>query len=73
MRSNTYKWYLAANVPLTVGYFALPQYHLWLWAALGASAAAAVVVGTLRNRPRRALPWLLVAMALASFAAGCSG
>jgi len=38
-----------------------------VWAAIGLSAAAAVVVGVRLNRPRRALPWLLLAAALAVF------
>ncbi len=41
-----------------------------VWAVLGLSAVAAIVVGVLRHRPCQRLPWLLMAGALATFAAG---
>src|SRR5437899_292850 len=62
--------YLAISVPLAALTFALPRYHMVLWGLLGSGASAAVVVGTLRNRPARKLPWLLVALALATFVTG---
>ncbi|MEJ7582972.1 MAG: EAL domain-containing protein [Acidimicrobiales bacterium] len=62
--------YLVATLPLAIAFFALPRYHLIFWGLLGWSAAAAVVVGVTRNRPRRRLPWLLVAAALATFVTG---
>jgi hypothetical protein len=62
--------YLVANVPLVALIFLLPGYHTFLWGSLGWGAVAAVVVGTVANRPRRKLPWILVAMALAAFISG---
>lgn len=62
--------YVAAILPLAVASFALPRYHLLLWGSLGWSASAAVVVGVVRNRPGRRLPWLLIALALAAFVTG---
>jgi diguanylate cyclase (GGDEF)-like protein/PAS domain S-box-containing protein len=70
MRENAYRWYLGATVPVVAAYFALPQYHLWLWGTIGFGASIAVLVGSIRNRPSRRLPWILVASALATFAAG---
>jgi diguanylate cyclase (GGDEF)-like protein/PAS domain S-box-containing protein len=62
--------YLVASVPLAVATFALPRYHLVLWGLLGLSASAAVVVGAVMNRPQRRLPWLLLALSLATFVTG---
>src|SRR5439155_20202726 len=62
--------YLALSVPVATLTFALPRYHVVLWGLLGVGSSAAVVVGTLRNRPSRRLPWLLVALALATFVTG---
>jgi len=50
--------------------FLLPQWHTVLWGALGLTSAAAVAAGIVLNRPTRKLPWVLVALALATFAAG---
>ena len=62
--------YVLANAGLTVAIFAFPQWHAELWSMLGFGAAAAVVVGVVRNRTPRPLPWVLLALALATFAAG---
>lgn len=62
--------YVIANVPLTVAIFAFPRYHTVLWGLLGFGASAAVVIGLVRDRATRPLPWVLVALALATFAAG---
>lgn len=67
------KWaagYVATVLPVVVASFALPRYHLLLWGLLGWSAPTAVVVGVIKNRPSRRLPWLLVAVALAAFVTG---
>lgn len=37
---------------------------------IGLSAAGAIVVGAIRNRPHRLLPWMLFAAAQVSFVAG---
>src|SRR5213083_189407 len=55
---------------LAVVYFALPDAPRWLWTAIGVSSVIATVVGVWRNRPRRRLPWLLVAAGTATFIAG---
>jgi diguanylate cyclase (GGDEF)-like protein/PAS domain S-box-containing protein len=62
--------YLMVNVPLVALIFLLPAYHTFLWGAMGWGAVAAVVVGTVRYRPRYKLPWIVVAMALATFITG---
>ncbi|MCW6005490.1 EAL domain-containing protein [Micromonospora sp. CPCC 205371] len=55
---------------LAVGVFALPALHLHLWAAVGVSSTVAIVYGVVRHRPRRRLPWSLLAAGIAVFTAG---
>jgi diguanylate cyclase (GGDEF)-like protein/PAS domain S-box-containing protein len=55
---------------LTGAFYARPSWHIPVWSAIGALSAAAVVVGVVHNRPRRATPWVLLAISLVSFAAG---
>ncbi|HEV2089342.1 MAG TPA: bifunctional diguanylate cyclase/phosphodiesterase [Cryptosporangiaceae bacterium] len=55
---------------LTAAFFALPGWGPFVWAAIGVSSVAAILVGVLRHRPYQRLPWLLLAGALATFAAG---
>ncbi len=55
---------------LAVTFYARPSWHIVIWSLIGVSSASAVVFGVIRNRPRRAAPWLLLALALVSFAAG---
>jgi len=55
---------------LTAAYYALPGWHIVLWSAIGVTSAAAVVVGVVIRRPSRRGPWLLLAAALVTFAAG---
>ncbi len=64
--------YWAWMALLAVVFYAwpLPSSHLVVWGLIGASSAAAVLVGVVRNRPRSRAPWLLLALALAAFAAG---
>ncbi len=62
--------YLAANVPLVALIFLFLHYHTFLWGSMGLGATAAVVVGTVKNRPRHKLPWILVAAALGTFISG---
>jgi diguanylate cyclase (GGDEF)-like protein/PAS domain S-box-containing protein len=62
--------YLLTSVPLAALTFAVPRYHMVLWGLLGLSASVAIVVGTVRNGSARRLPWLLVAVALATFVTG---
>lgn len=65
-----YRAYLIANVPLVTAVFLFPQYHTFLWGAMGCGASAAVVVGTVRNRPQHKLAWILIAMSLGTFVSG---
>jgi diguanylate cyclase (GGDEF)-like protein len=62
--------YRAVSVALAALSFLLPNYHTVLWGALGLTSAAGVVAGIVLNRPTRRLPWILVALALATFASG---
>jgi diguanylate cyclase (GGDEF)-like protein/PAS domain S-box-containing protein len=57
-------------VTVVLLYFAFPNQKLVFWTTIGFSAAAAVVVGVIQNKPRRRVPWFLVAAALALFTAG---
>ena len=41
-------------------YYAFGTHKLILWSAIGVTSAVAVIVGVVRNRPRRKLPWVLV-------------
>jgi diguanylate cyclase (GGDEF)-like protein/PAS domain S-box-containing protein len=63
-------WYGLWLAVVTTAYYALPPWHVVLWAVIGVSAAGAVLLGVLRNRPRRRLPWLLLGAALLLFNAG---
>jgi diguanylate cyclase (GGDEF)-like protein/PAS domain S-box-containing protein len=69
-RSVPHWAYLAANVPLIAAIFLFLRYHTFLWGAMGFGGAAAVVIGTVKNRPRSRLPWVLVAIALGTFISG---
>ena len=57
-------------VALTAVFYLLPAYSMYSWAAIGLSAAAAVLAGIRMHRPGRKLPWFLLAAVLASFTAG---
>ena len=70
MTTAPYRAYLAANVPLVALIFLFPQYHTFLWGTMGLGATTAVIVGTIKNRPRYKLPWILIAMALGTFISG---
>ncbi|WP_127502489.1 putative bifunctional diguanylate cyclase/phosphodiesterase [Actinoplanes solisilvae] len=59
-------WILA----LTVVFYTLPQFGMYSWAAIGLSAAAAVLVGVRVHRPSRRLPWYLLSAVLVSFTFG---
>src|SRR3989440_8244327 len=62
--------YMLGALALTAGYYAYPQGHLILWSVIGASSAAAIVLGVRTHRPRRRLPWWLLAAGNLVFAAG---
>ena len=60
----------AWTLALIVLYYAFPDGHLYTWALLGYSSAAAVLVGVRLHRPERRLPWYLISVALAFFTTG---
>jgi diguanylate cyclase (GGDEF)-like protein/PAS domain S-box-containing protein len=55
---------------LTAVYYALPGIHVFSWAAIGLSGAAAIVLGVRIHRPSRPVAWYLLAAALVFFTAG---
>jgi diguanylate cyclase (GGDEF)-like protein/PAS domain S-box-containing protein len=57
-------------VTLTVLFYAVPAISMYTWAAIGLSAAIAVLVGVRMHRPSKRLPWFLLSAVLASFTAG---
>ncbi|HEX5200606.1 MAG TPA: EAL domain-containing protein [Actinoplanes sp.] len=57
-------------VALTALFYAFPALSMYSWAAIGLSAALAVVVGVQVHRPAKRLPWYLLSAVLVSFTAG---
>jgi diguanylate cyclase (GGDEF)-like protein/PAS domain S-box-containing protein len=55
---------------LVAVYYELSDLRIEAWALISLSGVAAVLTGVLVNRPARRAAWLLLAAALASFAAG---
>ncbi|MFC7479277.1 hypothetical protein ACFQX7_03270 [Luedemannella flava] len=55
---------------LSILFYVRPDQGPVIWGAIGVSSAAAIVVGALRNRPRRRAPWLLLAAAMFTFVVG---
>ena len=55
---------------LAAAYVFSPQLVVPAWALIVLSSIAAVVVGTIRNRPRRRLPWALLGAGYVTFAVG---
>ena len=64
--------YLTAGAVASVAYFTVPgmEGNGLVFSLIGLSAAAAIVAGALRNRPRQMLPWMLFAAAQVSFVVG---
>ena len=62
--------YAAWLVVLTAAYFRLPGLRAETWGLIGLTGVAAIAAGVIINRPSRKLPWILLAAALACFAAG---
>jgi len=62
--------YAAWILVLTAIYYAFPGSHLYTWALIGYSGAAAVLLGVRLNRPERRLPWYLISAALVCFTTG---
>jgi diguanylate cyclase (GGDEF)-like protein/PAS domain S-box-containing protein len=55
---------------LIAAYYGLSGLRLEAWGLISLSGAIAIVVGAMINRPARKAPWLLLAAALVTFAAG---
>jgi len=55
---------------LTILFYSIPAISMYSWAAVGISAAVAVVVGVRRYRPSKRLPWYLLSAVLVSFTLG---
>jgi diguanylate cyclase (GGDEF)-like protein/PAS domain S-box-containing protein len=55
---------------LTVAFYAWPAGQMYVWAGIGVCSAAAIVVGMVVHRPRRRLPWVLLAAVVLLFCAG---
>ncbi|MEV6305523.1 EAL domain-containing protein [Actinoplanes sp. NPDC051861] len=68
VRAGFGAWILA----ITGVYYALPDAHLYTWAALGYSCAAMVLVGVRLNKPENRAPWYLISAAIACFTTGDS-
>ncbi len=51
-------------------YYGLSGLRIETWGLISLSGVIAIVAGMVLNRPARKTPWLLLAAALASFAAG---
>jgi len=64
--------YLVTGTLLSAAYFVVPgmKGNGLVFSVIGLSAAGAIVVGVLRNRPRHRLPWMLFAAAQVSFVVG---
>ncbi len=61
----------AAWIALLIAvYYDKSDQRIEAWGLISLSGVAAVLTGVLLNRPARKVPWLLLAAALASFAAG---
>ena len=72
MRPGRGTTYLLGATLVVVGYFTVPgmEGNGFVFSLIGLSAAAAIVVGAVRNRPDGMLPWLLFAAAQVSFVVG---
>ena len=55
---------------LIAAYYGLPGLRLETWSLISLSGVIAIVAGVALNRPARKAPWLVLAAAQASFAAG---
>ena len=62
--------YAAWVALLIVVYYAVSGLRVEAWGLISLSAVTAILAGVLFNRPARKVPWLLLAAALACFAAG---
>lgn len=72
MQRNGGVAYLTAGVLAVVGYFTVPgmRGNGLVFSLIGLSAAVAILVGALINRPKPLAPWILFAAAQVSFVVG---
>ena len=63
-------WFGGWIAALSVANALYRDQHLYLWGALGLTSAIAMIIGVHRNRPRRLLPWYLLAGSLLAQALG---
>src|SRR5450631_3227226 len=72
MRQHAWKYWMISGVVAIAGYFALPgptsQNVVTL--AVGIGSVAAILLGTVLNRPADRLGWYLLAAGMACFSAG---
>lgn len=62
--------YAAWMSVLAAAYYGLPGLRVEAWGLIGLGGVVAIVAGVILNRPARRALWLLLAAALACFAAG---
>ncbi len=62
--------YLCVNAPLVVAIFVFQGLHVYLWGLMSLGAAAAIVLGVVRNHPRYRVAWILIALGVTTFALG---
>ncbi|MEV5974001.1 aminotransferase class I/II-fold pyridoxal phosphate-dependent enzyme [Streptomyces sp. NPDC051921] len=62
--------YVLFVAAVTVAYLEVPSRHTVLWALIGLSGVAAILVGVHLHRPARRWPWLVLAAANFTFVAG---
>ncbi|MFB6841915.1 aminotransferase class I/II-fold pyridoxal phosphate-dependent enzyme [Streptomyces sp. NPDC056361] len=73
MTGSLRRWtllYVLVVTLLTVAYLEFPQRHTTLWALIGLSGVAAILVGVRIHRPARRWPWLVLAGANLAFVGG---
>jgi diguanylate cyclase (GGDEF)-like protein/PAS domain S-box-containing protein len=69
-RRNVLAGYAVWMAFLIAAYYALPGLRVEAWGLIGLSGVLAIVAGVVVNRPARRTPWLLLAAANLTFAAG---
>jgi diguanylate cyclase (GGDEF)-like protein/PAS domain S-box-containing protein len=69
-RRNVLPGYAVWVTLLIAVYYALPSLRIEAWGLIGLSGVLAIAAGVIINRPARRTPWLLLAGANLSFAAG---
>ncbi|MGB8197430.1 MAG: EAL domain-containing protein [Acidimicrobiales bacterium] len=70
LRARVAWTYVALNVPLVAAVYLFPKEHVYLWGILGIGSAVAIVCGIIGNRPVHRSAWVVIAIGMATFAAG---